>query len=267
MNQSSNESPKKKPLFLSENMGFIDQMLFEKSPGFASICENLKKSYEDNDNIHDLFISKNDLILKSNFSKEAKDFYSKKSTLVWLDLPVTIKSSEDGKQRNKIMIIGRGPLRIYPKIYTGYDFEVRISTPFSFHKNFMRLKSNTWKIISDLVEDYDLYITDLYKLWMSDGSGKYDLKKDSNIFVEILNAELKAFDPDMVVSFSSKAGNAYLSLANTSKLLESLQPSTTANKYWSKRFVSEGLVLDRKSENKSRYVKKQVKKYLEKLTM
>lgn len=126
-----------------------------------------------------------------------------------IDLPYWVRTD---KNKNKIMIIGQDPHNDGKE----NSEKIKINTPYSYHKG----KDNIYKKIIDRLKDnYNLYLTDLYKLFFyfkSDGeksNKKSEYTKGNRkdrvlIHKTILNEEIKIINPKLIVTFGKPAREA-----------------------------------------------------------
>lgn len=245
-----------KPLFLQHNMHFINKIfqdLFEGSPQFNEYYDKFKNSYENDLNVYDLHVPKAELKLNTkNITSKTIEHYSKDSTFVGLDLPIFLEAPENSKERKKVMIIALDPLR--SKSNAGLN-HIYIGAPFAVQTKEKRTDGYYWKIITDLINnDCDLYLTDLFKLWMKNNGKKYNFKEEYTIFTGILKKEMEEVKPDLVLTFGTEAGYAGCSLIDKTKLLTSLHPSRNANGSWKKLFVENKLDQKCTFANKSAFI-------------
>ena len=93
-----------------------------------------------------------------------------------------------------------------------------IGTPFAQHSSYYREGSQ--KIVFDFIKhivakNYHVYVTDVYKVWMKNETGKgiQLLKKDSAIFEQLLREELDIIDPKIIITFGNKARKSYMDIS------------------------------------------------------
>lgn len=151
----------------------------------------------------------------------------KNSTLIGLDLPLFFNSNNyNGKT---IAIVGIDPLRKrkdFPNFKSG---DVIIGTPYAFHSTFYRESKGRTKAYYDFVEHivskgYNVYVTDVFKIWMNDfgknESNKFFLGEEASSF-KILYDEINIIKPKIIIAFGNLA----------EEILEKLEISTTIVKF------------------------------------
>jgi hypothetical protein len=124
-----------------------------------------------------------------------------------IDLPVWF--TEKNSNRKKILILAMDPLRsetTADQQRSTADF----NSPFSIH---LRTKNNYFPSISLLASTYDLYITDVFKLFYRDKSNQKNMSNQSPDFLtmavhsELLQKEIALFEPSCVLCLGIHALN------------------------------------------------------------
>jgi uracil-DNA glycosylase len=136
-----------------------------------------------------------------------------------IDLPVWFSSS--GQNRKKIFLLAMDPMR-------GYDDRTTadLNSPFSIH---LGANNNYFSAIKELSETFDIYITDVFKLFYREKENKKKVSNASpdftklSIHYRLINKEINQFEPDLIFCLGKKP------LAGLSKLggLEPNPLSTT----------------------------------------
>lgn len=126
-----------------------------------------------------------------------------------IDLPFWVQSNENKK---KIMIIGQDANNSGKE----NSEKIKINTPYSYHSN----ENNDYKKILDKLKiDYNLYLTDLYKLFfwykntifntpVAAKSHQFPNYINDEIHYKILLEEINLIRPDLIVTFGNNARNA-----------------------------------------------------------
>ena len=97
------------------------------------------------------------------------------------DVPVLIKS-RNGQNKGLMIIVGESPLR------NGTENGLLVGFPFAVdYKNEPPQCAVYKKLFNELLKDYDLYITDIIKVWSKSKSKNLKVTKDDN---DVLNLEL-----------------------------------------------------------------------------
>jgi uracil-DNA glycosylase len=127
------------------------------------------------------------------------DYKDENINVLGIDLPLWI--DWDNKKKQKLMIVGRDPQR---NINNVKDEEKRliIGSPYSLASNGGRVaKNNYWSFIEPLIENHRLYITDIYKLFISNTPDKVKELRRLPIHYEIFKEELNLIQPDIIITF------------------------------------------------------------------
>ncbi|MDC0338667.1 uracil-DNA glycosylase family protein [Flavobacteriales bacterium] len=139
-----------------------------------------------------------------------------------IDLPVwfTIKN----KNRQKIMLIGMDPLR--QKSTEGEIGKVAsLNTPYSIHH---RVRNNYYPSISLLASQYDIYITDVFKLFFREPEDPDFVSNQNTSFTELaihtklLQKEITAFSPDLILCLGKQPVNDGLAKIGLTRFIPSI---------------------------------------------
>lgn len=123
--------------------------------------------------------------------------------LVGIDLPTTFSS---GKGDKTVFFLAQDPLRSRSDFND--DRKIIVGTPFGLHaRHYREGRENFYtKIVEGLCGHIrNLYLTDIYKVWMEDGRGMDKTLGDS-LFV--LEAEIAILRPDAIIAFGNHAQDA-----------------------------------------------------------
>lgn len=186
----------------------------------------------------------------ATFFTEAEKEKWKAATLIGLDMPVLI--SGEGPSCKRVIIIGIDPLR-KRKDFPLVDSSLVIAgTPYAVHSSFYREKGNRtkvyWNFISGLAEQYDIYLTDIYKLWMNDAAIGENIQFAFNASIEawrtLLKFEIKTIAPSIIIYFGNTTAELckdFESEFPACKIITLPHPSGR-NKRWSKLIEGRGTV-------------------------
>ncbi|WP_194766054.1 uracil-DNA glycosylase family protein [Tamlana sp. I1] len=103
--------------------------------------------------------------------------------------------------KSKVMIIGRDPQRSHK------DNRLIIGSPFGLANKGGRetSKNKYWKFTEPLLENNRVYITDVYKLYTINSLERKKLKKEKGFHYEILEKEIKAINPNKIITIGKDA--------------------------------------------------------------
>ncbi|MEJ7848752.1 MAG: hypothetical protein WKF92_11760 [Pyrinomonadaceae bacterium] len=155
--------------------------------------------------------------------------------VIGIDIPGILEKNDGIWDKKTIVVLGQDPLR---KSISRVE-EIGIGTPYSLHQKRDRdQKSNPIyfdfiKILLD--EGYRVYLTDIFKIWVSEPSKDQCIplsNQDHNRFIQVLKAELKVFAPLAVITWGLKASNIITTLDINMRHLEFPHPSRAANGKW-----------------------------------
>jgi len=139
-----------------------------------------------------------------------------------IDLPVWF--SAKNKKRKKIMLVGMDPLR--DKNETGLINEIAsLNSPYSIHN---RVKNNYYPSISLLAENYDIYITDVFKLFFREPKNSSIVSNQNSSFralkihTKLLEKEIKLFSPDIVLCMGKQPVNDGLAKIGLTNFIPSI---------------------------------------------
>ena len=122
--------------------------------------------------------------------------------------------------RKTIMIVAMDAKNNKQSVLDNFSIKkVVLSTPFYLHNSSGRetKKNQYWEVISHLTAEYNVYSTDLYKLYFrmkdsannsSTESNKVVNYTNSNVHHEILKAEIAIINPSIIIAFGNAARSA-----------------------------------------------------------
>lgn len=165
-------------------------------------------------------------IHKNNVSPLLKKCLAKNVRTLAMDLPIEIKSTKQSNSKN-IVVIAMDPLSPLEQPEPEKDF-IGYWIPFSLvdsettgEKSYQANST----FFSTLVNEYNVYITDIYKLFYRIGDYPADersnrdpeyLSLSDSIHIPLLNFELEIMQPDAIITLGNNARNALLQLNNIS---------------------------------------------------
>lgn len=153
-----------------------------------------------------------------------------------IDLPYW-NSYKEGM--NTVMVIGMDAKR--SSLSTKLPKEIVLNTPFALHsKNGRETKKNQyWNILSLLIGEYNIYTTDLYKLYFNQINSINFEKKPSNkvidytamsVHKELFQEGILLVNPSVIICFGNEARAACAKIFNL-KLQKSITKESLQNIY------------------------------------
>ncbi len=253
----------------------IDQLFaefFGLDSNYIHQCyRKLKDSYNQKlSSSHEGFIPKQKQSWNILFQEQTLNHWEN-STLTGVDLPLFFKCPDPKAQT--VMLVAQDPLRHrddFPN-FKFKDEDVIIGTPFAQHSSYYREGSQevVFSSIKNIIDNnYHVYITDVYKVWMKMRKGKsheYFLKNESTIFEELLLNELDTIKPKNVICLGKVAENFFsktpiLKNYNLSKRnLYLPHPGRQNTQTWKKCLINQ----KQSPENKIKYLKTKIDEYLD----
>jgi uracil-DNA glycosylase len=157
------------------------------------LYNNQRNHFNDNESSQQSNID----ILSDSFT----EFKDKEIKVLGIDLPCWIDWSTS---KPKLMIIGRDPQRNAQK-----QEGLIIGSPYSLVSKGGRIaKNNYWNFIKPLIEKHRVYITDIYKLFISNPIDKVNKLRGLPIHFEIFKEELQLIKPDTIITIGKDAADA-----------------------------------------------------------
>ena len=232
--------------FLEKQKFFSDYFFVDESTSY--ITPYLKRDIIEPKSSDELFMKK----------------YHDKSYWVGLDYPVFIRKDNN---RKNVMIIAEDPLRDRNDTYLKPNKEdLLLSTPFATHLKWAREIGlrEYWQINNSLLEKgCNVYLTDVYKIWMM--KDDLTIKKKEKLPADFVNhlktclkKEIEFIKPDAIITYGKRAYDALSSMELDFKgeKISFPHPSRTANGAWKKilseHYINE--VVNCSSDFKCRYV-------------
>ena len=156
-----------------------------------------------------------------------------------IDIPCWV-CNEELKASSTIMIVGESPYRIDHQC--NKTTCLTLGTPYAIQ--FVDYPDQCWvykQIFKKLLEEYNLYLTDVYKLWVNNRNAnnvqKVKIYPHDNY--PIIKKEIEQVKPDIIVTFGSEARNVVQKLLNNGskiRVVHLLHPSQRNNGRWKKVF-------------------------------
>jgi hypothetical protein len=185
--------------------------------------------------------------------------------VIGVDIPSIFELADRVSNKKNVVILGQDPLRRSNQRVE----EIEVGTPYGLHlKNCRELLPNT-RLYFDLIkvlltEGYRVYLTDVFKIWVSQSDSDHQgigfSQIDRDRFIKLLSAELEIFNPLAVITWGRVAGNTVKALNLKTEHFEFLHPSGAANGAWQKLI---GQPTTR--ENKIDFWRQTILKYLKEL--
>lgn len=156
--------------------------------------------------------------------------------VVGIDIPILLEKNDEVLEKRTIVILAQDPLRKSSKRVE----EIVVGTPYTLHRKSNReigRSSAYFDLIKVLLDkSYRIYLTDIFKLWISQPDQDQGIplcKQDSNRFLQILKPEIEIFEPLAIITWGQKASDAVKGLdLVTGHHLEFPHPSSAANGKW-----------------------------------
>ena len=231
----------------------------------------LKDSYNQKlSSSHEGFIPKQKQSWGIQFQEKTQNHWEN-STLIGVDLPLFFKCPDPKAQT--VMLVAQDPLR-HRNDFPNFKFkdeDVIIGTPFAQHSSKYRegLQKVVFSSIKNIIDNnYHVYITDVYKVWMKMRkvkSHEYFLKNECEIFGELLLNELDTIKPKNVICLGKVAEDFFSSspiLKNYNLSKRNLylpHPGRQNAQKWKKCLINQ----KQTAENKIKYLKTKIDEYLD----
>jgi len=159
--------------------------------------------------------------------------------IIGVDIPSILELNNNIQEKKTIFILGQDPRRQSDKRVE----EIEIATPYALHSKYCREKHRSTRLYFDLIKvllenGYRVYLTDVYKIWISQtDNGKHNIsliREDQERFIKILKLELEVFKPIAVISWGQVASDAVNSITSSFNHFKFPHPSPANNYTWSK---------------------------------
>jgi len=202
----------------------IESSIFSNSIGLLKIYNELLNYFE---LIHKEEVNKKELLNNLNFQtivKESlhenfKKIKAKKIKTIAIDLPVLLRS-DDINFKETIIIVAMDPLSPLEQNKEAADV-IGFWTPFSLIDNIKTgeksFKSN-YLFFAELIKYYNVYVTDIYKLFYRLEEPKNKKSNSDSDFIElettlhfsILNNEIETIKPKAIITLGNNSRNTLL---------------------------------------------------------
>ncbi len=185
--------------------------------------------------------------------------------VIGVDIPSILELDNGVKDKKTVAILGQDPLRRSEAKVE----EISIGTPYALHLKNCREKLPNTRLYFDLIKvllesGYRVYLTDVFKVWVSSSNGKSGIplsKKDCNRFINLLKKELEIFEPLAIITWGEIASKTVSGIDLNIKHLKFPHPSQNNHRTWQK-------IMGKPStrENRINYWKQAIFDYLDSLT-
>lgn len=208
---------------------------------------------------HEYPINKNIFLSFNDTFQESYD----NAFVVGVDIPSIFELNNGVLDKKTIFIVGQDPLRTKNERVEN----ILAGTPYALHlKNCRELLPNTklyFKLIESLlIQGYRVYLTDVFKVWVSQpDSSKHNVplrEIDRNRFIEVLKAEIEIFKPLTVITWGKVAANTVAGLNLKTDFFNFTHPSGANNRVWQELMGQSAT-----HENKINFWKHKIIEYLE----
>ncbi|MDZ8185658.1 MAG: uracil-DNA glycosylase family protein [Nostoc sp. ChiSLP02] len=159
--------------------------------------------------------------------------------IIGIDIPSILELDNGVSDKKTVVILGQDPRRRSNKRRE----EIVIGTPYAMHLKNCREKLRNTRLYFDLIqvlleEGYRVYLTDVFKIWVSEPNNGYRSigvsEKDCDRSIKILQDELNIFEPIALITWGKKANETANNLGLKIKHLPFPHPSGAANGTWRK---------------------------------
>ncbi len=130
---------------------------------------------------------------------------------VGLDLPTWFGNFDGKDNKKKAILYGINPIRSkgdWSEIGSEKK-TVAIGTAWASHQDkFTTTDKKYWPLINKLIEEFDIYLTDIHKIYYLNKDGKQSHKTGFNnidFHTELINKELEIINPDIVITIGFQA--------------------------------------------------------------
>lgn len=205
---------------------------------------SIEKSYNSNtDNPNAGFISVEKFSNVQFRQEKTKDNW-KKASLIGVDLPLLFDSNNSNAET--IMVIGIDPLRKrkdFPKPDFGLG-NIIIGTPYALHSTFYRESKGRTKSYYNFIKHiiskgYNVYVTDIFKIWMNDSEktekDRFFLGDEVLESNKVLLKEFEIIQPQILIAFGNLVYKSLKGLGLSTKIIKLPHPSS-ANRRWNTLF-------------------------------
>jgi hypothetical protein len=177
---------------------------------------------------------------RSIFHSDNKEFQQSydDALVIGVDIPSILERNDDNSNKKTIIIVGQDPLRESDKRVE----EIGIATPYALHLKSCREEHHSTRLYFDLIkvlldEEYRVYLTDIFKIWVSQPDKDKGIKlskQDRDRFIQVLKAELRIFEPLAIITWGGEASSKVRKMGLETKHLAFTHPSGAACGAWRK---------------------------------
>lgn len=200
-----------------------------------------------------------------NFQQRYNDAF-----IIAMDIPSILELDNGVVNKPTLVLIGQDPKRDSKNPIQQVK-DIAVGTPYGLHQKGCRedyhITQKYFKMIKVLLDNgYRVYLTDIYKIWVSKSEpkrGKVNLKKkDKDRFISILREELAIFEPIGLITWGKPPENTIKSLKLNINHISYPHPSGANRKDW-KPLI--GKSKSANDENILEYWERDILEYLSKL--
>jgi uracil-DNA glycosylase len=203
----------------------IEELLIQPDGGIGLIYEQLLNYHE---KAHQPFPDKKqiikeikaDLIDKKNLSSKLNQLKAKDLRTLSIDFPLLLKAIENASNKPTIFVVAMDPLA--PNVLQSSNEKSNIGywVPFSLidsDATGVRTFQSNRSFFNALLKHYNVYITDIYKLFYRLGEFPQDFRSNADkdytslekeVHLPILTKELQVIQPKAIVTLGNKSRNA-----------------------------------------------------------
>ncbi|MBD2435336.1 uracil-DNA glycosylase [Nostoc sp. FACHB-110] len=177
---------------------------------------------------------------RSIFHSDDEEFQKRyhEALVIGIDIPSILERNDDNSNKKTIVIVGQDPLRKSDERVE----EIRIATPYALHLKSCREEHRSTRLYFDLIkilldEGYRVYLTDIFKIWVSQPDKDKGIKlskQDRDRFIQVLKAELRIFEPLAIITWGGKASSKVRNMGLEAKHLAFTHRSGAACGTWRK---------------------------------
>lgn len=156
---------------------------------------------------------------------------------IGLDLPTW---SNINTQKPTVMFVAQDPLR--SDWYSECN-DIVVSSPFGVQDATHRSSRHGevyFSIFSEIVKNgYGIYLTDIKKFYLKGDNATSYIKKQTQIYEEILKQEIEIVKPKIIVAFGKQAQLSVIELEGEERLLPLIHPSGASRGHIKKRYKTD----------------------------
>jgi len=201
---------------------------------------NIEKSYNSDSNNPSAGFVSVEKFSNVQFKQEKTLNNWKNASLIGVDLPLLFIS--DNPNAETVVTVGIDPLRKRKDFHDFKPGNVIIGTPYALHSTFYRERKGRTKSYYDFIKHivskgYNVYLTDIFKIWMNDfektEKDRFFLRDEVLESNEMLLKELEIIQPKMLIAFGDLVEKSLKALELSTTIIKLPHPSG-ANRSWGK---------------------------------